>query len=346
MSAPLRAAFSAQSASCAALGSPFMAHLMQLCGTHLRPGSPIADRLLAWQGDVTSNGQSVPLRLAAGLHALVLNGHPLANHYPPHTTPDTALWPTIEQAFATNAAQLTPYLDSPPQTNEVRRSGALILAASLLSKRHGLPIVLSELGASAGLNLNFDRYGLGAFGDPTSPVQLNPDITGTAPAPHPINVQSRAGTDLNPLDPSDRTRLLSYLWPDQPERLALTRAALSLSPDKPDAQDAAPWLTKRLAIRHNNALHLVFHTIAFQYFPPDTQATCRAALAQAGARATPSAPLAHLSLEADTNPNGAALTLTTWPTGKTEHLARADFHGRWLHFDKNTQSVPSAHTAA
>lgn len=330
MTPKLRDAFLGQANSCAALGSPFMARLMTLCAERLDSQSALGQQLCDWPGDVSSKGHSLPLRLAGGLHALVLNGHALAAHYPPNQTSDDALWGAVAHAIETEGTALAPWIASPPQTNEVRRSAALIVAASLLSARHGLPLALSELGASAGLNLHFDLYGCGALGAQNSPVQLVPEITGPAPAPHPIRVHSRAGVDLTPLDPSDQIRLLSYLWPDQPERLRLTRAALSLNPPRPEAGDAAPWLAERLDHTHEGALHLVYHTVAFQYFPPDTQAACLQALEEAGARATKTAPLAHLSFEADDTSPGAALTLTTWPGGQIEPLGRVDFHGRWL----------------
>lgn len=331
MSVALQDAFKRQAKACEDLGSPFMGRLMRLCANRVAPGSPVTDRLLAWPGDVSSNGHSVPLRLAGALHALVLQGHPLSAAYPPNTACDDTLWTAVEATFHSDKAHLMAWLDSPPQTNEVRRSAALLVAANLLSAQYPLPFVLSELGASAGLNLNFDRYGLGGYGDTSSSVQLTPSLQGPLPPSAPITVKSRAGVDLNPLDPAtDRLRLLAYLWPDQPERLALTRAALDLAPPKPDQGDAAAWLEHRLAQRHKGALHLVFHTIAWQYFPPPTQAACAEALADAGAQATANAPLAHLSMEADGHPKGAALTLTTWPGGQTTPLGRVDFHGRRL----------------
>ena len=58
---------------------------------------------------------------------------------------------------------------------------------------------------------------------------LTPDLAGPLPPVSALNIIDRAGVDLNPLDPNkDKLRLLAYLWPDQPERLALTRAALAL----------------------------------------------------------------------------------------------------------------------
>jgi hypothetical protein len=75
---------------------------------------------------------------------------------------------------------------------------------------------------------------------------------------------------------------------------------------------------------------MVYHTIAWQYFPKATQEACRAALDAAGATATADAPLAHVAMEGDATPGSAALTVTLWPGGEARTLARVDFHGRWI----------------
>lgn len=310
-----------------------MGRLMALCAARLQPGSTVADRILEWPGDVGPAGHSVPLRLAGALHGLVLDGLALTNVYPPHQVSDDALWAEVIRAFDANSERIHRWLDSPPQTNEVRRSAVLLLVANLLGHRVRLPLVLTELGASAGLNLNFDRYRLGPYGDPDSAVSLTPDLAGPLPIATKLRVLDRAGVDLNPLDPNtDQLRLLAYIWPDQPERIALTRAALALGPHVPDRGDAAEWLETRLHQPRAGALHLIYHTVAWQYFPVSTQQRCTAALARAAKHATLNAPIAHLGMEADATQDGAALTLTIWPGGETKTLARVDFHGRWIRF--------------
>jgi hypothetical protein len=299
----------------------------------------VAERVLDWPGEVSPSGDSVPLRLAGALHGLVRDGTDpgLAAVYPPAEASDAALWAAVEAAFTAHEARLLGWLDSPPQTNEVRRGAALLAAAAWIAGRFPLPFELSELGASAGLNLSFDRFlltigdvRLGAEG---SAVRLAPEWRGSVPAAQSIRVEARAGVDLNPLDPrdaADRLRLLAYLWPDQPERLRLTEAAIALAGPRPDAGDAADWLEARLAAPRPGRVHMVYHTVAWQYFPAATQARCRAALAAAGARATEAAPVAHVGMEADAVPGSAALTATLWPGGVTHALARVDFHGRWI----------------
>jgi hypothetical protein len=145
-------------------------------------------------------------------------------------------------------------------------------------------------------------------------------------------IASRAGVDLDPPHPvRDRDRLLAYIWPDQPDRLARMEAALALPPQPVERADAADWLERRLAgPAPRGTCRLICHTIAWQYFPPDTDARARAAIEAAGARATPDAPLAWFGMEPGGDGSGAALTLRSWPGGETLEAGRVDFHGRWV----------------
>lgn len=339
--AAIRAAFRSQGKSCALLGSPFMARLMALIGERLDAGSAPGARILSWQGDIGPGGQSVPLRLAGALHALVLEGADpgLAAAYPPHDADDDRLWRAIMDALDRHSDHVMAWLDRPPQTNEVRRAAILLPAIWWLRARAGeLPLELSELGASAGLNLSLDRFAIetpaGRAGPRETPVVLRPEWRNPPPPPLPFTVAGRAGVDRHPLDPADpddALRLLSFLWPDQPDRMALTRGAIAFASARPETGDAAPWLAERLRARAPGRLHVVFTTIAWQYFAPATQEACGATLAEAGDRATRDTPLAHVAFEADGRREGAALHVRLWPDRpEPSMLARADFHGRWV----------------
>lgn len=332
-----------QAAACAALGSPLMARVLTLLAGGLVPGTPLADRLFAWPGDIGPYGASLPLRLAGGLHALVLSGAApgLARAYRDPATGDATLEAELFATLDAHATFLLGWIESAPQTNEVRRSAVLIAAAHLLDARFGLPLVLSELGASAGLNLLWDHYALAAGGHRYGPagavLTLTPDWSGPLPVPAAPRIAARAGVDLNPLSPTeDRLRLLAYLWPDQADRLQRTAAALDLAAREPPPltrADAIDWLEARLATPQPGHLHLVCHTVAWQYFPAGAQARGTALLDAAGARATGAAPLARLAMEADGKGEGAAVTLQLWPGDLRLTLGRADFHGRWLRWE-------------
>ena len=88
----------------------------------------------------------------------------------------------------------------PPQTKEVRRSAALIAGAQVALEHFQRPIMSSELGASAGLNLMWDHYGLDIAGQITGPqtpvLTLNPDWTGPCSPSNSINIAKRAGVTL------------------------------------------------------------------------------------------------------------------------------------------------------
>ncbi len=328
----LAAAFAAQAASCAALGSPFTARLMAMLGERMAPGhGAVAERLHGWRGDVASSGASLPLRLAGGLHALALGGHEgLRACYPPCEGPD---WDAVSAALTDEAPFLLDWIASPPQTNEPRRAAALRAAGQWLAARHGLPLEILELGASAGLNLWWNRYAL-AVGDatfgPADPVlTLAPDWPGPPPpAVEPV-VASRRGVDVAPVPPvRDALRLRAYTWPDQPDRMARLDAALTLPPAPVDRADAADWL-EALPPPPPGTTRMIAHTVAWQYFSGDTAARARAAIERMGAAATVDAPVAWFGMEADGG-RGAALTLRSWPGGRVRAAGWADFHGRWV----------------
>lgn len=325
----LTEAFRSQAASCAALGSPFMARLMAVLTERLAPDhGAVSKRLFGWQGDVSSSGASLPLRLAGGLHALALGGHAgLRAAYPPQDGP---LWNAVSAAMESEAAFLLDWIECPPQTNEVRRATVLRAVGQWLVARHGLPLELRELGASAGLNLNWDRYGLvaggAAFGPAEPALTLVPDWSGPLPPDVEPAIASRRGVDRAPV--RDALRLRAYTWPDQPDRMARLDAALRLPPVPVDRADAADWL-EGLAPQAEGTARLVCHTIAWQYFPEATRTRARAAIERIGAAATGDAPLAWFGMEADGG-RGAGLTLRLWPGDRRLDAGRCDFHGRWV----------------
>jgi hypothetical protein len=334
-----RQAFFDQSRACEKLGSPFMARLMTLLGKRLDDRSEIVARILAWRGDPRPQGDNLPLRLAGALHALRIEGLALTEVYPPSAVSDDALWQAILEAFDVHCHRITDWLESAPQTNEVRRSAVILPGLALVRDRYAVPFELLELGTSAGLNLRADKFCVDAggtiIGGPESKVRLTPDWQGPPPSSLLPDIIARKGVDLNPLDPAankDVLRLLAYLWPDQPHRLILTRAAIDIAGTTEatiDRRDAGDWLVEQLA-SPSTVGRLVFHTVAAQYFPPATKAKVTHALQQAASVATIDAPLAHLSMEADDVDRGAAVRLSIWPEGETTLIARADFHGRWI----------------
>lgn len=342
----LAAAFEKQELACRNLGSPFTS---LICGSIARNGlsqSKTRSIMVDWVGDPSSAGDALPIRLCGALHELVLTraDDQLCRIYPPNHQNITAehLHGAILSAVHSHDDFVATRLQRAPQTNEVRRSTALLAGFLHIADRTGLPLDISEIGASAGLNLLFDRFTHridgSPYGAPASKVQLEPDWSGPPPPPARLEVEDRRGCDLSPFDltqNSEQIRLLSYVWADQQDRLERLRAAMAAAPPVPiDRADAVDWLQARLKTVRKGRAHVLFHTIAWQYLPEAAKKLGRDIIEQAGARATPSAPLFLLAMEPDGGSPGAGLRLDAWPDGSSEELARVDFHGRWIKWNE------------
>lgn len=334
--------FESQALACDELGSPFNARLCRLLARRLNPASRFGSRILDWPGDPFAD--NVALRACGALHALARSGWEpdLTAAYPPNPLNDNALWTAIAEALRHNDAFLTERLSSPPQTNEVARS-ALILGGMLhLASVVRMPLELFEIGASAGLNLAFDQYrydlgdGLG-WGRPDAPLTVPCTWRGpTPPLDAPLSVIARNGCDLrpvNPENPEDRARLISYVWPDQLHRLQRVEAALALAASehrRVDGEEAAQWLERKLPTPQlPGTARVLFHTIVWDYVPAASKARIDALVAGIGAAATSERPFAKLTVESDAVPGSARIQLTVWPDGQTLTLGRGDYHGRW-----------------
>ena len=338
----LTEAFRDQADTCKRMGSPLMGRVLSILAKHWDATSPLGQAMAAYSGDIGPAGHSLPLRITGGLHALVLQGMDdgLIAAYPPNAADNATLEAAVLSALKTHQDFLLDWTRLPPQTNEVRRSAALIAMARVACSHFNRPIVLSELGASGGLNLMWDHFGVatsqGAFGADDLVLTLTPEWEGALPPATSPVVVDRLGVDLNPLTPGhsdDLLRLSAYLWADQPHRLELTRAAASVLTAHVEKGDAIQWLTARLEAVPEGHMHMIQHTVAWQYFPTAAQARGTAMIEAAGARATPETPLAWMQMETDgdrTGAVGAALTLRLWPGDLTLNLGRADFHGRWI----------------
>ncbi len=342
ISEELQRHFAFQADACEMLGSPLTARLCRLLPRLLDGTTLTGRRVIDWSGK--PGADAVALRLCGGLHALVLSGRDagLRAVYPPAAADDDALEHAVAAAIGRHDGFLVRWLDSPPQTNEIARSAMLLPGLILIARETGRPLALREIGASAGLNLNLDRfqyrYGGEEWGDPSSSVRLAPEVKGAAPPlGGPLDIVSRAGCDVMPVDvaeEAERQRLKAYVWADQRYRLERLDAAMELArrhPYKLVGQDAASFVAEEMARRPRDAVFVLFHSIMWQYMPGATKAAIRAALEKEGAVATADAPLAHLSMEPVPGETGhAVLSLTMWPGGQTRRLANCDFHGRWI----------------
>lgn len=337
-------AFERQASACAELGGPFTASVCRVLGANLDDASAFGRRVAAWPAE-SLGPDLMPLRCCAALNLLVRTGRApvLAAFYPPQVPgDDDAFWGAIAATISEHDGEMTAFLDSAPQTNEVVRSAVLLGGFLQIAAATGMPLALHELGASAGLNLLFDRYAydLGEnrrWGTATSPVRIGSDWTGAAPAlDTPLRIASRAAVDLRPVNArsrEDRERMLAYIWPEQTERLRRIEPALDIvaASDLAIAQgDALAWLKNVMAGPPQVGLcRVVYHSVFFQYLPATVRDELRETIVALGERADSASPLAWLSMEAGPARMSCELRLTIWPGGERRVLAEVDWHGRW-----------------
>jgi hypothetical protein len=327
--------FRGQAQWCNKLGSPLYGKLLERAAADLESGGPVW-RTVEPYIDQPLNF-ATHLRLMGATHRLALAGEApaLAAHYP-STGGDgdaDAAW----AAFCALLEERTVTLERSVQTNEVGRAAALLGGFTTVAEQTGLGLRVYEIGASAGLNLRWDRFRYEApdwaFGDAASPARVRCEYEGgRPPLPAAVWVMDRAGCDPNPIDPTTEDgslTLQSFIWPEQLERLELLRAAIEIARRTPvtvDQASAPDWLEERLGRERGGSATVVFHSIMWGYMTDDDRARVTKALHDAGDRATPTEPLAWLRMEP--GPNDADVTLTTWPGGDERVIASAGYHGR------------------
>jgi hypothetical protein len=302
-------------------------------------------------------GQYPTFLFFGAVQHLLLTGagdDPLAAYYP-SLTPNGATVRPAEEAGPALLAFCARHADALSavigarlvQTNQVQRALGLRLGLAAIAQEVGeRPVHLIEVGASAGLNLRFDRYGycLGGrrFGDPDSPVQLVAELYGDGELPDLDTLPPLAsvrGVDLNPidvLDPDDRQWLRALVWPENHDQRLLLTAALDLVAGDPppilrgDAIDVLPGLAASLPV---GAPRVVYHSATRMHVPAERRGAFDASIASLGEHG----PLWWLSVEdapdpdprADPSRGGASLRLRG-PDGRARDLAIVEGHLRWV----------------
>jgi hypothetical protein len=248
-----------------------------------------------------------PLMILAAVHDMVLSGAlpELAAVYQGDRPVDAAP-PLFRAAVLDHRDHVLEVLRTRfVQTNECGRASPLTLGLAAVAAAVGAPDALVDAGASAGLNLLYDRYRLevgehGVWGDPDSPVVCS-CVVGGSPASPPrfVDVPVRVGLDRAPVDVSDPSAarwLLACTWPDT-GRLERTRAAIAMaacSPPDVRTGDLATGIGPLLHALEGEGPVCVVTSWAFIYLDGERRKGFIEALARAGSTRT----IAWLSLEA------------------------------------------------
>jgi hypothetical protein len=249
-----------------------------------RGASPLYERLAREAADdpemlslLLSAGRRdrLPHLLFAAVHYMLLGeGSDPLDAFGPEPFATFRSWclerrPEIEQIVATHVIQ----------TNEVARCAALLPCLGAVAESVRKPLAVLEVGASAGLNLLFDRYryAYGAefeTGMADSQVVLRPRIQGRpVPSFAMPEVAWRKGLDRLPVDimDDDAVRWLrACVWPEQRSRTELLLRAVSAARTSPPAVvpgDVIESLAAVVRSAPEAAALCVVHTAFFSYLP-------------------------------------------------------------------------------
>lgn len=332
-----------------AFDKPLAAALMLSLSRVLPRARALHDTIENWPGDLASDG--VIFRLNAGLHALVLSGKApqLVELYRARNggqmPPSIGLDHAVAAALNDHGGELLAWMAHPTQTNEVARVAGLVAALLELGRDRPLACEVLELGASAGLNLNFPHYAC-RLGDhdacaASSPVTLAPEWRGRRVAAGALTINCTQGVDLHPLDVAraeHRSRLKAYVWPGEHQRNVRLEAAIGLAQrfaPQVDRGRASDWLAQKLAVPQSAGVRrVVFHSMVLQYADSRERAAIDAALAAAGARAGKDRPIARVGIEWHPDRRSVELRIAQWDGGRHqgEAVVAALCHpyGEWL----------------
>lgn len=325
------------------------------------PASPLYGRLaVGIAGDpellmiaASARARPVPNLFLAAVHYLLFQetAHPLAAFYPDLVGDSHALasgdpFSPFRAFCLDHAGAIAALLASRRvQTNEVRRCTCLLPAFTVAARRLGdRPLALIEIGASAGLNLLWDRYrydyGIGGqCGDPAAPVRLECELRGDGRPPLPMPmpaIVTRMGLDLNPIDVRDRDAALwlrALIWPEQRDRAALLAQAIKVARHNPPpllAGDAIALLPGVLEQVPADAALCVYHSFTLNQFASEARERFASLIAECAAQRN----LALIAIEWREPYPSVDLALFEAGTRVDLCLAHCDAHGGWLEWLK------------
>ncbi|UZK64747.1 DUF2332 domain-containing protein [Sphingomonas sp. M1-B02] len=336
-----RDAFRIQAGYCEAMAAPITARIATVLGPTISRESATGRRVLDWPGEPVAD--ALVLRLIGGLHALYRRGvGALAPVFSGQLSDPDVVAAILQRVFVTHDAELLPWLDGPPQTNEAGRSAGLMTALLHLAARYGSKFEILEIGSSAGLNLLIHRYrfDLGGVrsGPADSPVEIRPEWRGPPPPDVAVEIVSTRGVDIQPLDLSgdrDAERLQAYCWVENVERQArLEKTIAMVRAEGVDLVegDAADWVEARLAeSQAEGVTRVLMHSVVWQYLPDATQQRIADAMLAAGARATAERPLGWVMMEPNRDLHRHEVRVRGWPGEVPMQLvALTHAHGAWV----------------
>lgn len=190
----------------------------------------------------TREGQPVPNIFFAAVHYLLLKNQneQLARYYPSIQRSHNSEIPfNLFKAFCIDHENEIRKIISTRivQTNVISRCSYLMPIFSKIIAEENKPTTIIDIGTSAGLTLNFDKYeywynGQKVFGESNVLVKST-IVESSIPQIHPISQPlQKIGIDQNIIDPTGNDEILwlkALVWTDQLDRFAAMDEALKLN---------------------------------------------------------------------------------------------------------------------
>lgn len=332
----------------------------------IRGGSPLYQKLSLGLADdpelqsitnVRQQGQPAANLIFGAAHYLLLSGveDKLADYFPSiggTRAVDDEAYPLFRAFCEKHKPALQEIIAKRvTNTNEVGRSALLAPAFQIISRVTERPLALIEIGSSAGLNLNFDRYGYRYVGEDGTPRlerwldaefalectlkgDLLPELHETPP-----EVGSRLGLELAPIDitkEEERLWLKALVWPERTDRFARLEGALKIALQHPPTikgGDATRNLAEALSKVKREQVRCVYHTVMFYQLSREQSDRVHHTLLQAST----TGPIFRVSVEGQVKPDRPLethnpLMIGRYINGKFDlaTLGICDPHGTWL----------------
>ncbi|MFE2943342.1 DUF2332 domain-containing protein [Streptomyces sp. NPDC059255] len=307
-------------------------------------------------------GQPAPNLLLGAIHHLVRRSvpHPLSTYFTGHETLTAARADILLTDFCRrHAGQITRIISTRSvQTNEVNRCAVLLPAFATLQRQlDERPVRIVDVGASAGLNLLWDRYTYDYAGHRITLPASDPDTVlsceikgGTPPLSLDTTRFARpVGIEPSPVDVTDPAAtqwLLSLTWPEQPTRKNTLNRALALAARTPPtilagrAQDhLADVVTQTPPGQH---LCLVFSWSIYQIFgSPGGRDRLTATLSELSRHR----PIHEISI-GHFGHDTPRMIMATHDGGvsRCDVVAHCDVYGTWLHWLTDPSARPTGRT--
>ncbi|WP_277552525.1 DUF2332 domain-containing protein [Halobaculum limi] len=294
--------------------------------------------------------QPEPELLLAAVHSLLLDGkeHRLRAFYPScaGTPPEDSPVSSFRDFCLTYETELRRIIRTRRcQTNDVGRSAVLRPAFEHVANTTGAETVAQlEIGTSAGLNLNWDRYqydfaGVGSFGDTDSPVTIQTTVRGETRPPLSQSVPTvkhRCGVDLNVLDVTDEADarwLHALVHPNQHRRHERLAGAIEIGREHRHQLiegDVIEELPRMLSTAPDDIPLIVFSTHVLYQLPEETIAELRAIISCHSS----TQPVHWLSIDPEEALSDPTYRWVQFDDGvvKETQLATFESYGTWLNW--------------